>query len=92
MVFVSCKWLTRSWIQSSLRRPRTFVKRDEAGVTKAAVGVHVDDSIMIGEEKIINEVHQKIKNKFTYGSNDKIPCIYIGTHMKKDGKNDNCQA
>ena len=69
--------------------PATFVLKDEkTGAMKAAYAAHVDDCLTVGSAQVLDDIHSKMKQKFTYGDVLSLPARYLGTNIRKDENND----
>ena len=67
--------------------PATFIlKANKEEAAKAFVAVHVDDTITVGEKEVVKEVQEKMSKGLVYGSNDELPCRYLGINMTREDK------
>ena len=46
--------------------------------------VHVDDAIEIAPDNLLKKHHNQMKQKFKYGSSDKLPTRYLGMNMSRN--------
>ena len=49
---------------------------------KGIIGCHVDDTIALGEKVLFDKVVDEMKDRFTYGSHNKLPFKFTGLAMK----------
>ena len=48
------------------------------------LGTHIDDSIAVSDPTMKEEVLEKMKQRFTFGSHETLPFKYVGLHIEKE--------
>ena len=44
---------------------------------------HVDDSLIIAKEPMLNDVHREMQDQLIFGSHDELPAEYLGLNIKR---------
>ena len=66
----------------------TFYHFNEASDTRQLNGIiaaHIDDSLIVSNEEMRQQVIEKMKDRFTFGSHDKLPFRYVGLNIQREG-------
>ena len=66
----------------------TFVKSNDKGETEMVTAIHVDDSISVSDDSNLDKHHNKMKQKFQYGSSDSLPTRYLGMNLPRNADGD----
>ena len=58
---------------------------DESRSLNGIIASHIDDSLIVSSEKMKNLVVKKMKERFTFGSEETLPFRYVGLNIENEG-------
>ena len=67
--------------------PATFVKTNK-GEFEVAFASHVDDILLVGDTKTLNETHQSMSQQLQYGEVQSIPARFLGMNLSRNVNGD----
>ena len=67
--------------------PATFIKTKN-GTLQAAYASHVDDCLVVGEKKTLDDTHEAMAQRLTYGDVQSLPLRFLGMNICKNANGD----
>ena len=65
--------------------PATFImKEKQEDMMVAGTAVHVDDTLNVGKQEVIDALQKELNTKLTYGAVDKLPFRFLGINIRKE--------
>ena len=55
-------------------------------ILNGIIASHIDDSLMVSNETMKEQVMEKMKERFTFGSHEDVPFRYVGLNIDKEGE------